>query len=50
MGKHVEFSLTNERETARETSIDERKRFGTAESHEHDVKKEIMSNLQPSKQ
>ena len=49
-GKCVRFSLTNKRETAREMSIDEREWFGTVRSCERDIKREIMSNSQPSKQ
>ena len=49
-GKHVQFSLTNERETAEETSSDNQEKFHTVKSCEHDIKKEIMSNLQPLKQ
>ena len=49
-GKRVGFSFTNERETGQEMSIDERERFGTAGSSERGIKREIVSNLQPSKQ
>ena len=49
-GKHVRFSLMNERETAQEMSSDSQEQFDTAESCERDVKKEIVLNLQPLKQ
>ena len=49
-GKRVRFGPMNEEETAREMSNDKREQFGTVRSHECDIKREIVSNLQPLKQ
>ena len=49
-GKRVGFSPTNEKETAQETLIQEQEQFGTVGSRKCDIKREIVSNLQPLKQ